>query len=750
MKQLDPSLTMSRRVRQLVVGLLTAVAVLAPTATIRAEGKKAPVQSSLDLVPAQVSHYASILRGREQIELIAKSKAWANLTALPQVQQLLTLAKKELHSDENPVGQFLAVPKNRELLSLLGDLAGEEMFVCSGENFLNFFELSQHVAMGANFGPLMLKLTSQDRGLEPNYLPALAILRVLNKHQSLIQIPDLVFGFRISEAARAEEQFKRLDTLLTERLENNPRMKGRIKRTKLGTGDFLTISFDGAMIPWKEIPFKELEATEGEFDDLVKKIKQMKLVVSLGIRDNYVLLGMGESTSMLAKLGEGPSLRSRPEFKKLAPFADRRLTSVGYVSEALMKKSAENSGKQIEELARLVKTALPQAPIPEEARSRIKKDVDRLMRGVKSLEANPGAWLSFSYLTEHGQESYEYAWGDHQGSDTSKPLTLLEHAGGDPLVVVVGRSTGGPKFYHGLAEIVKTLTGYFDDYGVTFLNDVQRDQYEKLTKQILYPIFRRIDQITTKTLLPACGDGQKALVIDAKLTSKQWLTTVPPLPKAMPIPEIALVIAVSDAAGIRKAFSEYRTVINDGYAKVRELAGGTLPEFEIPAAASRQLDGGTMYYYPLPEGPQDKRLLPNVALSDKVLVLSMSAEHSQRLLKPTPFTYARGPLADLKKPLLAATYVNWAGLMHLGSDWLELGIKRSGVKFPPIGDKPPRQDAEEQEAKKKVASEGDTEDVLRVMRAITRVLTMLQNMSSCTYLEDGVLVTHSEAIFQDK
>ena len=61
----------------------------------------------------------------------------------------------------------------------------------------------------------------------------------------------------------------------------------------------------------------------------------MTLVISLGLRDDYVLLAVGPSTDVLARLGKGTSLRSQPELAAVAKFADKRICSVSYSSKAL-------------------------------------------------------------------------------------------------------------------------------------------------------------------------------------------------------------------------------------------------------------------------------------------------------------------------------------------------------------------------------------------------------------------------------
>src|SRR5205823_434660 len=89
------------------------------------------------------------------------------------------------------------------------------------------------------------------------------------------------------------------------------------------------------MVPWEDkIPFKDYEEKAGEFDGLVKKLKTLKLAVSLGVRGNYLLLALGAVPETAARLGAGGQrLIDRPEMRPLAKFADRKLTSVSYVSK---------------------------------------------------------------------------------------------------------------------------------------------------------------------------------------------------------------------------------------------------------------------------------------------------------------------------------------------------------------------------------------------------------------------------------
>jgi len=57
----------------------------------------------------------------------------------------------------------------------------------------------------------------------------------------------------------------------------------------------------------------------------------------------------------------------------------------------------------------------------------------------------PGASMSFSFLTERGLERFCYDWTQELTDDGTKPLSILNHVGGDPLFLSVGRQKYSPK-----------------------------------------------------------------------------------------------------------------------------------------------------------------------------------------------------------------------------------------------------------------------------------------------------------------
>ena len=405
--------TSRRRLAVLVAGL--AVALIA--SPVHAQ------DTSLKLVPADTAFYSSMLRNKEQIDAIAKSKAWAKLWNLPLVQQGWKFLESEYNRRDGqlaPLRAFLEDKENQELLAMLADAGSHEIFISGGESWVGFFTLLQHVNNGMQIGPLKAQLAGNPGGKNESELQVQAILRVLAKDMNLLKAPDLIIGCKVTEVKRAEAQIKRLEAIVTALAADVPQAKGRIQRVKINDGNFLTVRLDGALVPWDDIPWKNFEDQQGEFAPLITKLKGMTLTFSIGVQHGYLMFGVGSTTDHLARVGgAGPSLSTLPEFKPLAKYADRKLTSIGYLSQKFV---ASLSGRyDLDPLIDLAKAALPKSPIPQEQQKRILKDLDDLSKEMKTSTEEPGALVSFAFMTDRGFESFSYDYGKHPSVDGSKP-----------------------------------------------------------------------------------------------------------------------------------------------------------------------------------------------------------------------------------------------------------------------------------------------------------------------------------------
>ena len=693
------------------------------------------VDAALRLLPADTAFYSGMLHNKEQLQALTGSKAWAKLNALPAVKFARQTIDAQLANAQDPraaaVLQSLRQPENQELLAMLGDAVSGEVFVYGGETVQGFVELLSRVNGAGRFGPALAMMTGQAAGKNPNEIQARYYLHVLGQNVELIRAPDLVFGFKVTDEKRVERQLKRLEDLVQSLGPMlPPPLQNRFKRAKVGDASFLNFTVDGSLVPWDQIPIKDYEEKDGEFDPLLKKLRSTKLSLSLGVHHGYLLLALGESPAGIARIGgPGERLSARPEFKPLAKFGDRRLTSIGYISKSLRQKSGL-SAKDLDAMAADLQSALGHAKLPEDKVQAINKDLERLARDLKKNLPELGPSVEFSFLSDRGHEGYTYDYGTHPALDGGKPLTILEHAGGDPIFVGAVRGKSDPAAYKTLVKWIKVAYGHAEDIIQANLDDEQREKYKEVAKE-LFPLLKRLDEITGNLLLPSLADGQAAFVLDARWKSKQWHEQAPATPAAMPMFEIGLLLGVSNAEQFEKAMASYRALANDAIAKAKQMAPpGQIPDVEIPAPQTESVKGGKLVWYPIPpEIGLDKQVSPTAGLSRRVAILTLSRGHTERLLAPTPLKATGGPLGDAKRPLAAASCFNFNALVSGATPWVMFGVETA--KLPPLP-----------------GGDGDP-DWPGQVRTLLEVLKCYRGTTSASYLEDGVLVTHTESVVED-
>ncbi len=248
----------------------------------------------------------------------------------------------------------------------------------------------------------MAAVNAENRGKNPGELQARAVLNSLAANLKLIHLPDLVIGFRVKDSKKAEAQIKRLEDLINLVIgAAPPPVRDGFKRVKVGDSSVLNLTLDGSLVPWDEIPIKDYEEKEGQYDALLKKLRELKLSISLGVHQGYIVLAIGHSPEQLAAIGgKGKRLGQLPEFKPLAKFADKPITSIGYVSKAL-KAAMATTAADYQAMGTTVANLLKAAELPDDITAKLRKDIESVAASMGKDLPEPGASLSFSFLTEN-------------------------------------------------------------------------------------------------------------------------------------------------------------------------------------------------------------------------------------------------------------------------------------------------------------------------------------------------------------
>jgi len=678
-----------------------------------------------------------MLRNRQQWEIVAHGRAWAKLQALPVVAMGRAFYAMQAMSPESVPGKIEAAlrsPEVKQALDLAGDMLSQEVFVYGGPGTTDFIDLCQELMGAAQYGPAIALLSGEGKGASGRDLQQAALVSALCENAALVKVPDLVLGFRVTNVKLAQQAIDRLQVAAEVLLATKPELQERVKKATVDGHEYLTLTVDGGMIPWDRGVAEELRKLArrpGDVDKLVARLKESRAVLSVGLRGDYLLVAIGPSTDVLARLGHGRSLRARPEWAPLAKFADRPLVSLGYVSRPMAARTGYNK-QDIDQLLAAVNKILPAVQLPDDAKQEIRKDAAALAADIKRIIPEAGALFAFGFLTPGGSESYSYDWSGHPELDASRPLSLLEHLGGSPVVAVVNRTKVSAEAYDLMAKWLVVGYRYAEKYALPNMPADDRAKFDRLMDGVR-PLLAEADDTTRRMLLPALADGQMGLVLDTKLTSKQYLANLPATPKPLPMLEPALLLGVSDAALLEQAVARYWKIANSLVDVARRIdeANKIPAEFRIPAAAKHKIPQGTMYAYPLPKPwGMDPKIMPNAGLSEHVAVLSLSRGHTERLLQATGANVGGRPLKS-DRPLAAAGAIDIAGLIDAVGAWVDFGFDKAA------------------EAETSPNPFFSVESVRPQVRTVLDVLRVFRTVTFEVYREQSALVTHSRADVKD-
>lgn len=652
----------------LVISLIwmtqSADAQLAARSSIRSE-------TSLAQIPASVGFYAAFLMNRQQFDAVANSKAVRALLEMPVIEKGIAAVRQQWTERDDDgiqlIKSMLDEQENQELIQLLIDAVSHEVFVAGNEDIGDVISMFQRL----NNLQSSVRLETITTGQDPNQLLVNKLMEFFLNDVESLQVPVLVLGFKSTRIESVNGQIARLEMLLRKRLEQGPELSERIVLNEHPAGQTLTVTFDGTLIPWDDVSLDEIDADEEKLNALVKRIKELKLSVSLATRDSYLLMSFGPNTKHLDQLGKGSLLADRPE---LAPVSDkpyRPYTSVTYVSEPLMKQIRNEDGS-IDDAVEMARQALSLAPIGKDKRDELSREVQQLGEGVKSFIPAASAVTSLSYLVNGGYEGYSYTWTNTGTRDAGRPLTILNHVGGNPLMFYAQRATLSLKGYDLFAQSIAKLYRHAIDIGQDYLDEEESELLEQVNENI-GPLLKRLDKANRELIYPSV-DGQGAIVLDTKATSKRWVMQMPDSEEPLPMMEIGIVSGLKDADQHQEGCSEYLNVLREVVQSLSEIAPEQVPTIPLPGPEEVAFDGGKTYRYQIPLLlGVDSQIAPNASISDDYVAYALLPSTTQRLIRENTFQ-GRGGLASIDQNLASVWQFNFAKFVEALSPWVKYGM----------------------------------------------------------------------------
>lgn len=734
-----------RRIAAVTLMILIAAGAIKPSAW----GAEVAEQAhSLRAVPADAAFYSASLRLKEQLDIFLASNAYARLMEIPVIQWAKTQATVQWQQSPQEtvakVREYVQSPPGQAALAMLKEMFSEEMFLYAGGDVAESLKL----LMELNGIRRTARLEALARGDEPEQVMTERVLEVLSDHADQFKVPSLVFGWRIHDATRAGRLLNEVHSVIRDLLDDQrPELAAHLQRDQIAGHEFLTLRLDGSMIPWDQLRDQADEIDPEQFEKWRQLFSNKTVAVALGVTDEYVLLSIGDSTDHLETIGQGPSLAGQPAIARLNKHADQRVVSIAYVSEALAR-SLTSPEQTIDDLAGAAEEILQAAEIAEEQRMQLVEDIRGLGGDLKKYLPEPGDLALINFLTNRGYEGFQYQSGSRPMVDSSKPLTLLNQTGGNPMLLFATRSKESPEDYELTVSWLKRVAGHVEQIVESKADAEDWAKYQQYRDQGI-ELLKRLDRANREHLIPALADGQGALVMDVAAESTRWFAKMPASPKPLPMLELSFVSGVSNAEQLRQGVAEYLDVARDTIALLREINPDEMPDFQLPQPERRELaEGGTLYVYPLPdEWGFDSQLAVNAGLTDSVGVISVYPVTTERLLRATPLDIDTS--LDLTRPAAAVVHFQFGKLIDAVQPWIDYGfdVAMGKLQVEEEGEEDAETDDEDHAQQAAVVMQMGF--ILPQVHQFLDVAKALRSASSVTYQEDGLWVTHSETHIQD-
>jgi hypothetical protein len=735
-----PARVATRAIYALLLSAMTGLGTLAPQ--VRA-ADLAEQAHSLRTVPADAAYYSASLRLKEQLDLFLESKAYRKLMEIPLVQiGKMAIVSQWQQSPMPGVQEFreyIESPEGQEGVAVLKEMFSDEVYLYGGGDVAEWIELF----MELNSIQRTAQLEARTSGREPGSVIAERMRELFEERADDFSVPTLVFGFRVKNADQAKHQLDAVHGLVRNLLDKQrPELSAHLQRDEIAGKEFLTLRLDGSMIPWDELREDADELDPEEFNKWRDLLSKKTLAVALGVVDEFVLLSVGNSTDHLGKMGQGPFLADQAGIKRLQKHADQRIVSITYMSEALAR-NLSSPEKTVQDIATTADEFLEQAEIDEEQRKKLVDDIRSL--DLSKYMPKPGDTASVAFLTARGYEGFKYHAGTQPMLNSSKPLTILNHVGGTPMLCVASRSNDTVEDYDEAVAWLTQTARHVEEIAQTKTDPEDWDKYLQYRDRVI-ELLKRLNKANRELLYPAFADNQGALVMDVTAESKKWFADMPESPKPLPMIELGLVASVSDVERLRQGVDEYVDVLRDAISLVREINPEEAPEFELPDPEKRELDGGgTLYVYPLPEEwGVDSQIAFTAGLTDNTALLSSMPATAERLLGSKPLA-ADTPI-DLNRPAAMVVHCEFAKMIESLRPWIDYGLAVAMGTLD-TGNEDTEEEADaDAEASQMMFQVGL---IVPQVYQFLDVAVAFRSATSVVYEEDGVWITHSETHIED-
>jgi hypothetical protein len=631
---------------------------------------------SLQLAPRDAAFYGSLLNLRQQWDQVVRSEPVQAMISHPAFQRLkegLEQEWKKAGGQAAQVRTMMRVPLVQDLLALLQEMATEEMFWFADAKMDQFLVEFNRLISEANES-----MGSGNPEMLIRWYENLVKARI-----DAIPVPTLVVGWKIEDQNRALGLLDQLQGIVLLGIGNVPglnQVTDAFQRIEDDRGTRLVLQLSADVVPWDLIP-SGTDQQEVIFEKLQELLEGRTLTIGFGLLDEYLVMTVSEKAVQVKELGSGISLAAHPHLADVIAAPPGKLTSIGYQSDSSAKASfGVTWNNYFSRLYRSLGPALTLAnngELPEWLEP-LEEDLEWLDSEIGQHVPEFKGYTSYSYLIDEGQEGWIQRRSRAVLLDGSKPLSILDHLGGDPMIFLAQRHQYHPEWFGSARKIVRKMRIYLEGLSESETLSASDAQRLSILLDEQWPNLEQIANAWQDKFLPGTRDGQFAIAVaSGNLAQRQWASWMPESSEALPVPEAMLVTGVSDSQLVEDGFVATYQAANQTVDVLRKINPGRIPDdYSIPLPDHETIPTGDRFFYPIPDNcPAPKAMTPQVRLGKQWLSIGYSDPQCGAALEGTPLK-DRAFWWDGSQPMAGASHIHLGKILESILPWVRYGVGR--------------------------------------------------------------------------
>ena len=647
---------------------------------LRAQAPTDLAETVLSIAPQDVAFLLTAIDMRKSWETFVQGNFVKSLRRLEYVREL----EQELLTQwEQPVGQLadfkssLRNPNIRDLLRLATDMASHEFFVYGEDDWCDSIE-----NLMAFQTEVMAQIQQDPSKLEEFFN------QLDRKTVDGLRVPTTVFGFRLTDDGVARQQLDALEGIIRvvggQQEELRPFLE-KLHRRDLSDGQTLTMTLDTSLIPLDKIDEDQREA----FDKVQELLDGRSVSLSLGVKSNLLLIGVGEGADLLEKVGEASSKlidHERMSVLKNAEVSDLR--TIMFVSKR-WRQSQWNA--QFAHYFRnlFVQFAIAigseagedgEIPDAEKWKEELLQDANRLDGIIAEVAPDFGDSLGWSHAIASGSEGWSYDWSSNPLFESVRPMQILEHAGANSLYLLAFKQRAIPAF----SDLCDYAMQRIPEHAERFIATAEQDQEERelalrVFKQA-WPLVEQAAEIMRGKISPALDDNESLLSLSAAWTTRELGNGLPMADEPLTLPELAIACKLRDRELFLDGCKDMYGVFDKVVELVREVDQDAIPAgYEIPRPVEEALGDASSYSYEELTGAVDLAgFKPQLVIADDVVIFGYSDRQVRDMLGRQALKTRPAWLTD-ETPVAAVAYADYGGMLAAVRPWIIYGFSASGT-----------------------------------------------------------------------